>query len=185
MSQGFDGIIITVSYGASVIMDYFGDGTGISRATGKPFNAHIRYFEEKTPLGNAGALYKLDEAGILIDDFLLLNADSVFNIDVKRFVKAHEQNKEHGVLVTLFTHPNSHPYDSGLLITDNNVVRSWLTKEDERPQWHHNSVNAGLHVINKEALRRAAFLSGICPERIGDVDSQTGKTIKSTSTAKC
>ena len=36
-------------------------------------------------------------------------------------------------MVTLFTHPNSHPYDSGLIIADKNgAVEKWLAKEDER-----------------------------------------------------
>lgn len=35
-SQGFDDIIITVSHLGNVIMDYFGDGSGISPVTGTP-----------------------------------------------------------------------------------------------------------------------------------------------------
>ena len=54
---------------------------------------------------------------ILEEDFLLLNADAIFDIDFNRFVAYH---KEKGGLVTLFTHPNSHPYDSGIVITDAN-----------------------------------------------------------------
>ncbi len=49
--QGFTDIILTVSYMAEVIMHYFGNG--------KKFGVQIEYFVEKTPLGNAGALFKL------------------------------------------------------------------------------------------------------------------------------
>ena len=53
----------------------------------------------------------------------------------------------------MFTHPNSHPYDSGLVIADEDVrVEKWLSKEDERPQWYNNRVNAGLHVIDPKVL---------------------------------
>jgi D-glycero-D-manno-heptose 1,7-bisphosphate phosphatase len=55
--QGFTKFIITVSYLAEEIMDYFGDGSGVSPATGKPFGVEIEYFHEHEPLGNAGALY--------------------------------------------------------------------------------------------------------------------------------
>lgn len=34
-NQGFNDIIITVSHLGNIIMDYFGDGTGISPVTGK------------------------------------------------------------------------------------------------------------------------------------------------------
>lgn len=150
VSQGFDDILITVGHLGQQIIDYFGDGNGISPITGKPFNAKITYFFEETPLGNAGALFRVKDQ--LTDDFLLLNADAVFDIDFNRFVEAH---KRFGGLVTLFVHGNSHPYDSGLLITDsNNAVLDWLTKEDDRPEWYFNCVNAGLHVVNKKVLEQ-------------------------------
>ena len=123
--QGFTDIILTVSHLGNIIMNYFGDGSGISPATGKPFGVHIEYYFEKEPLGNAGALFKIKDK--LDSDFLLLNADAVFDVDFNRFVAFH---KQHGGLVTLFTHPNSHPYDSGLIIADKMGLLSngWLRK---------------------------------------------------------
>ena len=141
--QGFTDIIITVSHLGHVIMDYFGDG-------GR-FGVNIEYYAEETPLGNAGALYKLRDR--LTEDFLLLNADAIFDIDFRRFVAYHRQC---GGLATIFTHPNSHPYDSGLIVTDgNNAVTQWLTKEDARPAYYRNCVNAGLHVLSPALLERA------------------------------
>ncbi len=146
--QGFDDIIITVSHLGHIIMDYFGDGTKESPVTGRPFGVKIEYFVEEQPLGNAGALFRIKDK--LTDDFLLLNADAIFDIDFHRIVDYHKQK---GGLATLFTHPNSHPYDSGLIIADENgAVLQWLAKEDERPQWYRNRVNAGLHVISKKVL---------------------------------
>lgn len=159
--QGYTDLIITISHLGAVIMDYFGDGSR--------FGVSIQYFNEETPLGNAGALFKL--RNVLDDDFLLLNADAIFDVDFNRFVDYH---RSHGGLVTLFTHPNSHPYDSGLLIADENgAVEQWLTKEDVRPQWYRNRVNAGLHVINPAVLD----MVGIEPETVGTIGAD-GKTIK-------
>lgn len=158
--QGFTDLIITVSHLGSIIMDYFGDGSR--------FGVQIQYFNEETPLGNAGALFKLRDQ--LEDGFLLLNADAIFDVDFNRFVDYH---KRKGGLVTLFTHPNSHPYDSGVLIADENgAVENWLSKEDVRPQWYRNRVNAGLHVINPTALD----MTGIDPEIVGTIVD--GKTVK-------
>ena len=138
--QGFKDLIITVSHLGHIIMNYFGDGLD--------FGVHIEYFVEEQPLGNAGALFELKNK--LTEDFLLLNADSIFDIDFNRIVKFH---KEKGGLVTLFTHPNSHPYDSGLIIADKTgAVEQWLTKEDARPKYYQNRVNAGLHVVSPEIL---------------------------------
>ena len=158
--QGFTDLIITVSYLSSIIMDYFGNGSR--------FGVSIQYFNEKTPLGNGGALFKLRDD--LTKDFLLLNADTIFDVDFNRFVNFHRAN---GGLVTLLTHPNSHPYDSGVLIADENgAVERWLTKESTRPQWYRNRVNAGLHVINPQALD----MTGIDPTIVGtEID---GRVIK-------
>lgn len=167
--QGFTDIILTVSHLGSIIMDYFGDGSGISPATGKPFGVHIEYYFEKEPLGNAGALFKIKDK--LDSDFLLLNADAVFDVDFNRFVAFHNQ---HGGLVTLFTHPNSHPYDSGLIIADKKYsVEQWLAKEDDRPKYYRNRVNAGLHVINPLIIDQ----SGIDADKVGTLDDN-GKPIK-------
>ena len=167
--QGFDDILITVSHLGNIIMDYFGDGSGNSPVTGQPFGVHIEYYFEREPLGNAGALFKIKDK--LTEDFLLLNADAMFDVDFNRFVEYH---KQHGGLVTLFTHPNSHPYDSGLIIADKNgAVERWLAKEDERPLYYRNRVNAGLHVINPEILA----LSGIDAEVVGK-NGGDGKPVK-------
>lgn len=167
--QGFTDVILTVSHLGNIIMDYFGDGSGVSPATEKPFGVHIEYYFEKEPLGNAGALFKIKNK--LDSDFLLLNADAVFDVDFNRFVAFHNQ---HGGLVTLFTHPNSHPYDSGLIIADKDgAVEQWLAKEDERPEYYRNRVNAGLHVINPSILEH----SGIDAEKVG-TEGENGKPIK-------
>ena len=141
VAQDFKDIILTVGYLADIIIEYFGDGSRLG--------AKIDYFVEKTPLGNAGALFRLKDK-IGNEPFLLLNADAAFDVDFKRMVEFH---KQHGGLVTLFTHPNSHPYDSGLIISDKDGnVKKWLSKEDERPVWYNNRVNAGLHVIDPKVL---------------------------------
>ena len=74
----------------------------------------------------------------------------IFYFYFNRFVEFH---KKKGGLATLFTHPNSHPYDSGLIITNKDEsVHEWLSKEDLRPQYYKNRVNAGLHVLSPKVL---------------------------------
>lgn len=140
-SQGFKDLILTVGYLSDKITEYFGNGSQLG--------VKIDYFVEEKPLGNAGALFQLREK-IGDEPFLLLNADAAFDVDFNRMLAFHQQ---HGGLVTLFTHPNSHPYDSGLIIADQDgIVGKWLSKEDNRPQWYNNRVNAGLHVIDPKVL---------------------------------
>ena len=166
--QRYRDIIITVSYLGNIIVDYFGDGSGISQATGEPFGVKIQYYFEEQPLGNAGALLKLRDQ--LDDDFLLLNADVLFDIDIERMLQAH---KSIGALATILTHPNSHPYDSGLIVSDSrNIVTKWLAKEDLRPKYYKNRVNAGIHIISPKVLDDLA----ITAEMIGK-PGKDGKTV--------
>ena len=171
-AQGFDDIILTVGYLADKIISYFGDGSKLG--------VKIDYFVEKTPLGNAGALLRLQDK-IGSEPFLLLNADAAFDVDFRRMVEYHKQK---GALVTLFTHPNSHPYDSGLIIADKEGrVEQWLSKEDERPQWYDNRVNAGLHIIDPKVLEQAAKTVDLTKKV--DLDRQLLKPLCGTGKVFC
>lgn len=171
-AQGFKDIILTVGYLADQIIKYFGDGSQLG--------VQIDYFVEEQPLGNAGALFRLrDKIGE--EPFLLLNADAAFHVDFNRMLDFH---KKHGGLVTLFTHPNSHPYDSGLIIADaDGKVEKWLAKEDERPQWYDNRVNAGLHIMDPKILDQ--FAEKVDLEGKVDLDRQILKPLCGTGEMYC
>ena len=173
--QGVTDVLITVGHLAPAIMEYFGDGSGYSPQTGRPFGVHIEYFVEKEPLGNAGALFRIRDR--LDEDFLLLNGDVMFDVDLQRFAAFH---KVHGGLATLFTHPNGHPYDSGLIVADSEQrVTQWLTKEDARPQYYRNRVNAGLHILSPK------LLEGNIPAGKVDLDRQILKPLAGTGQLLC
>ena len=178
-NQGFFDLILTVSHLGSIIMDYFGNGSRLG--------VNIEYFYEEIPMGNAGALFKLKDK--LTEQFLLINADAIFDVNFKRFIESH---KSHGGLVTLFTHPNNHPYDSALIVADKNkAVLSWLAKDDERPKYYKNRVNAGLHIIEPEVLNMLDIdINKIGTESDGkvlkvDLDRQILKPLAGTGKMYC
>lgn len=139
--QGITEITLTIGHLGDQIRDHFGDGSS--------YGVQIDYIREKEPLGTAGALYYLK--GKVTDDFLLINGDLIFDVDFHRLMDFHKQHK---AMVTLLTHPNDHPYDSGLILTDRDSrVTGWLTKEDKR-EWYHNCVNAGIHVLSPALLEK-------------------------------
>jgi D,D-heptose 1,7-bisphosphate phosphatase len=147
--NGLTDIIIGVGHLGQHIKNYFGDGSR--------FGCNIKYYTEKEPLGTAGMLYKLDD---LSDDFILLNGDTIFDMDFSRMIAFHKEKKAH---VTLAVHPNSHPFDSALIITDdNNRVTGWLNKEDERT-YYKNIVNAGVHILSVDFLKN-------CPQAKEKID---------------
>lgn len=165
--QGFSDIIITIGYLGNVIQNYFGDG--------RKLGVNIEYFFEKTPLGNAGALFEIKNK--LVEDFLLLNADVAFNVDFIKFVEYHRKNRG---LATLLTHPSEHLYDSGVIISDSeHRVEKWLTKEDIRPSYYKNRSNAGLHILSPKLLVERPQTEKI------DLDRQILKPLAGTGSLIC
>ena len=133
--QGINNITIAIGYLGHVVKNFFGDS--------------VNYIEETTPLGTAGALYFLNKK--IKEDFLLINGDVIFDVDMNRFYQAHLKQK--GV-ITIFTHPNDHPYDSGVIVTDDcNRVTKWYTKDEERG-FYKNRTNAGLHLVSPIVLKQ-------------------------------
>lgn len=144
-------IILVIGYLGDKIKEYFGDGS--------KFGVNIEYFVEDHPLGTAGALFKMLQ---LTEDFLLLCGDVIIDVDFNRFIAFH---KEHKAWASLVAHPNGHPYDSSLLVTeidapktvggmpeDTHRVIRWMAKEDERT-YYKNRVNAGIELISPELLK--------------------------------
>jgi len=125
-------ITLVIGHLGKQINDFFGDGSG--------FGVHINYVWKDEPLGTAGALFYLRDQ--VTDDFLLLNGDLIFDVDIRRLMDFH---KSRNAAATLLAHPNDHPYDSGIILAGNDgKVNGWLTKEDKR-EWYRNCVNAGIH----------------------------------------
>lgn len=150
-AYGLTDITMVVGYLGDVIQEYFGDGS--------KFGVTINYFVEETPLGTAGALFKLPE---LTEDFLLMCGDVILDVDFNRFIEFHKKNS---AWASLMAHPNGHPYDSSLLVTeilppqvaggnpvDTHRVIQWMNKEDER-LYYKNRVNAGIEIVSPDLLK--------------------------------
>ena len=147
---GLTDITLVIGYLGDKIKEYFGDGSR--------FGVNINYFVEDHPLGTAGALFKMPE---LTDDFLLMCGDVMIDVDFRRFIRFH---REHQAWASLVVHPNGHPYDSSLIVTeilspqekggvpqDSHRVVRWMSKEDER-LYYRNCVNAGIEIISPALL---------------------------------
>lgn len=147
---GLTDITLVIGHLGHVIKNYFKDGSD--------FGVHISYYIEDHPLGTAGALFKMPE---LTEDFLLMCGDVMIDVDFNRFIDFHHKNQ---AWASLIAHPNSHPYDSSLLVTETlppqekgglpvetHRVTGWLNKEDSRT-YYKNRVNAGIEIISPQLL---------------------------------
>ena len=133
--QGFNNIYISINYKGEQIEDHFGDGS--------EFGVSINYLRESSPMGTAGSLSLLPK---LHKSVLILNGDVVTNLDFSRVIRYHEKGS---VLATvcLRNHEVQIPYA---------VARSSgksILELTEKPTISY-PVNAGIYVLNPEALAR-------------------------------
>ena len=170
---GITEIILVTGYLNESVSSYFGNG--------ERFGVDISYFNEDIPMGTAGALYYLRQDGRLNEDFLLIMGDLMLSVDFVRFMNAH---KNSGAGITLFVHPNSHPFDSDIVVTDevgklsdftedkcglNAVIKhktpglskpvtGIISKKAERGEhfYYHNQVNAGIYAISPRVAKLVA-----------------------------
>lgn len=141
--NGLCDIILIIGHLGDKIREYFGDGT--------QFDVHISYIEEKEPLGTAGALYYVQNC-VEDEDFLLVYGDVFWDVDLTRMTAFHKNKHS---MCTLFVHPNTHPYDSDLLVLDeDDRVTGIDPKHNVRNYWYDNLVNAGLCILSSGICRK-------------------------------
>lgn len=138
---GIREFIVIIGHMGEKIKEYFKDGSALG--------VHITYIEENEPLGSAGALYYLKDS-LICDNMLLVFGDVMFDMDLECMAAFHE--KKHA-FATLAVHPNAHPYDSDLVVLDEEErVTGFDVKTNHRDYWYKNLVNAGMYMLAKDIL---------------------------------
>ena len=100
-------------------------------------------------LGTGGSIVK--HLAFFSDRFLVLYGDTFLSVDFDKFHEFHQVNKSD---LTLFTHPNSHPYDSDIVVTNSfNQVISISGYPHDDSFYSANLVNAALYIVEKKILQ--------------------------------
>ena len=138
--QGVDAFVVLVNHAADQI-------AGFLKAH-DDFGCCVALIDDGEPRGTAGAaLQCLDR---LEDRFLVVYGDTLFNIDVARFLAAHAAA---GADATLFLHPNDHPQDSDLVeIDDDGRVVGFHPYPHPAGALLPNLVNAAFYAVERRAL---------------------------------
>lgn len=133
-------ILLITGYLGHVIRDHFGDGS--------PWEVSIDYFQEDEPLGTTGAIKLLEDN--LPEAFWIFYGDVIFDMDLQRMIQFHREKQS---ALTIVVHPNDHPYDSDLIVTDaSHKVTHVHPKPHPKGLRARNLVNAALYLTQKETV---------------------------------
>lgn len=104
---------------------------------------------EEKPLGTAGYLKNFQKFST--EDVLVIMGDILTKFNIKKFLKFHKKKKSD---ISLFVHPNNHPYDSDLVdVNANNKVLRFYSKERKKDHVSDNLATAGIYLFKSKIFK--------------------------------
>jgi mannose-1-phosphate guanylyltransferase / phosphomannomutase len=136
--HGFEDVVVTVQFLASLVRTYFGDGTDLGMS--------VTYATEETPLGTAGSV-KNAQSALEDEAFLVISGDALTDVDLEKVCAYH---REKGALATVVLSRQENPLEYGIVISDEDGrIERFL----EKPGWGQvfsDTVNTGIYVLEPE-----------------------------------
>jgi mannose-1-phosphate guanylyltransferase len=144
---------------------------GVRQVLGDIYDGmRLRYVIEEEPLGTAGPLRLAADEGVLADRVLVLNGDTLTDIDLTAELVQHEAT---GAKATLALVPVDDTSSYGVVPTrEDGSVEAFLEKRPGPAPT--NRINAGAYVLEREVVERVppgravSIERAIFPELVGD-----------------
>jgi histidinol-phosphate phosphatase family protein len=138
--QEVDHFVVLVNHAADQIAEFL--------EAHDRFGCRVTLVDDGEPRGTAGAVLQcLDQ---LDDRFLVVYGDTLFNIDLARFLEVHRGS---GAGASLFLHPNDHPHDSDLVeVDDDGRIAGFHPCPHPEGAYLPNLVNAAFYAVERRAL---------------------------------
>lgn len=145
ITQGINHFVLSVGYRYKTIIDYF--GTQFEGAS-------LDYVIEETPLGTGGGFVLASKKVSQQENFLLLNGDTYFEIELKSLINFSEKTDADWCF-SLFRTGEEGRYLGMNILPDGQIIslQGELNSEDRL-------ANGGVYLINPRALSSLALLSG-------------------------
>tara|TARA_B100000795_G_C22751444_1_gene419604 strand:+ start:388 stop:1110 length:723 start_codon:yes stop_codon:yes gene_type:complete len=116
---------------------------------------NISFSKENEVLGTGGALLNaLDK--ITSDNFIVINGDTLVDVDLKSIMEFHIQNNANAT-IGLFTADHEKDSYGSVTINKNNCVTSFSEKAKKNTE-NMSYINAGVYVFNKNFLSNLNIL---------------------------
>lgn len=149
----FDEIIVSTSYLANQIENYFGDGSRLGVQIGYSFEGYHRDGEVMAEgYGSAGGLKKIQEfSGFYDDTFAVLCGDAIVDVDLSRALAFHRDRKATATII-LKEVPAQDVVRYGIVETapDGRILRF---QEKPRPEEAvSRTANTGIYIFEPDVL---------------------------------
>jgi NDP-sugar pyrophosphorylase family protein len=147
-AQGCNDIILAVGHRRKEIVRHY--------TRYAPQGMRLRYSVETTALGTGGALRNLSSM-LEGEEFLVLNGDSIFDVELWQMLSFHRRHRSEATLA-LLNPPGTERYGSVLLDARGRIKAfvekkaNTLTGESGRPK-PSQLVSGGLYIMSKKVLR--------------------------------
>jgi NDP-sugar pyrophosphorylase family protein len=138
--HGITDIALNLHCYPGMIKRHFGDGSR--------FGIKIRYSFEKTLMGTAGGVKKLEN--YLDSTFIVMSGDGLTDINLTKAVRFHKAKK---ALATMILKSVDAQFEYGVTIIDTD---GRIKKFVEKPKWSDvfaNTVNTGIYIFEPEILK--------------------------------
>jgi mannose-1-phosphate guanylyltransferase len=160
-SHGVDDVVMSCGHLADGVRSVLGDGASAG--------VRLRYMEEPRPLGTGGALKYAEH--LLEERFLMLNGDTLSDLDLTAQIAAHERN---GAQATLALYPVEDPSAYGLVRLDGDGSVREFVEKPAPDQIDTNNISAGAYVLERSVLGllehgvRASIERDVFPRLVGN-----------------
>lgn len=145
--QGITDIILAVGYRRQdIVRQYCGR---------MPRGMRLRYSVETVPLGTGGALRNL-RTMLKGEEFLVLNGDSIFDVDLRKMLSFHRRHRSETTLA-LASPPDTSRYGS-VILDARGRIRAFIEKKDvdlpgEGCCANQVLISGGLYIMSKAVFR--------------------------------
>lgn len=147
--NGIRDIVLSTGYMSEKIEGYFDSG--------KTHGVSITYVKEKESLGTGGAIK--NAVNMLEKQFIVLNGDSLFLIDITLMIDFH---KKHGADITLALAKVKDKSRYGSVEVDNNLqIKRFSEKEESSSEL----INGGIYLFEKQNIAWDQFPSKFSIEK--------------------
>jgi NDP-sugar pyrophosphorylase family protein len=134
----------------SNLFDQYGEGVGFSAKYKIEPRVHIRHQPNLDDLGSADS-YRLNvEYYDVLDPVLVVQGDSLFEIDLNDFTKRHE---EKGAMMTIALTKVKNVEEYGIAELDNDLKIKRFVEKPSKEKAPSNFANAGIYLLSPEARK--------------------------------